>query len=380
LSTSSSDPVREHTGTPRSPRRIPWAGLSAALILLLLDSLFFGRCGPHDLLGQALKSGSIPVRQRLMTVSSTEAQHPRVVTAGTSQMRFAVDSTAAQQLAPDLEFVNAAGAAINPLATRTLVGGVLAVKPALVVLGLSPIDTHSPIRLLQNESAPAASPAALWRVLSIAGPALAVRERNLLFKLLAAEGVGALRYHAAVQALGPREWRSFELSDRFKQFSSHPQLARVQLGGAQTPRLSRDDIERTFDEFPTIRRFAVRGMVQVNDLTGGPHVEVQTALIRDTVRAYHSAGVLVVAVELPIHPIGDLAHDQRNRGAFRRIMEDMARAEGFEFIPLSARSPWQPEEFLDVVHLNAIGAERFTAQLVELSRRLLAERAGSTPD
>ena len=361
MSISSSEPRRSN---------VPWAGFAAILILLALDSFVFGRLGPHERIVSGVRNGSLLARERLMAASEVEPTRPRVVTVGSSQMDYALTQRSAERLAPDLEFVEAAAAAMNPLSERSIVGPVLTARPALVVIGLSPLDTHSPIRLLQNRDAPDASAAALWRVVAIAGPGFALRERNLLFRLLASNAVGAIRYYAAVQALGPRQWRSFALGDELVKPPLGNTFARVQIGAGPRP-FPNSLFERVVETFET-GLFAVRGMRQVNDLQDGPHVEIQTALIEDTIAAYQAAGVPVIVVELPIHPIGDLAQDLENRSEFQRILRHMSERDGFEFVSLAEQPLWLGEEFLDVVHLNEAGAERFTALLVELSRRRLA--------
>jgi hypothetical protein len=81
--------------------------------------------------------------------------------------------------------------------------------------------------------------------------------------------------------------------------------------------------------------------------------------------------VRVFIVEAPLHPDAGLFYDTSTRARFLRLVDELRREYGVEFVPVESFGTLRREDFGDLLHLSLESARPFTARIVdELEARL----------
>jgi hypothetical protein len=377
---------RSSTSSSRA-RALPWAGILAAALLLALDASVLGTRGPWAALSVRVRgagaapSGVANDRLALREVRSAPPERPRVFVLGSSRAAAGFDAEVAQGAFPDAAFARLGHPGVDPFVMRSLAEEVIASRAVAAVLVLSEIETHRPLRLepIPGPGASAVSLAAVADLLAETGPGFAWRSRESLYRLLVSSALRGYRYRDVLRRAGLLNLIEFPLDpDRL----SRPAPAmlgmhRIALGedfrNPVTPAMRRR-LAEVLAALP--RRWQIAAMPEVDilrEVTPGIHVEVQLALVRRTVERLREAGVVVVVVEAPVHPVGAALYPPELRADFRAFGESLADTPGVVFVPLEEMEPFAERDFKDLLHTGPQGSEKLTNGIV---RGLEALRVG----
>lgn len=346
--------------------RLPWAGLLAALLVLVLDRTILGPDGPWRLFVGRDPESAAPARLALRELRAAAPGRPRVAVVGTSMVIDGFDEALAARSLPGASLAKLGHPRFEPFVLLQLAPELAAARADAVVLILSEFDTHRPLRLEPVPGSSGASLSALADLVRLAGPAFAVEQRTTFYRLVASSLLGAYRYRVDLERLVPERLRRFAVDARLARGPRGDPFRPVALWDATRNRPPVAAQRHTFDLFPPeMNQFNARiqaGTVQ--EITPGRHAAIQQALVRRTVETLLGGGVRVVVVQAAMHPAAGDYYDPALRGEFVRFGRALERELGAVFVPLAAQEPLAESDFYDLIHPRREGAAKVTRAIL----------------
>jgi hypothetical protein len=353
--------------TERSPRAqrlrrgLPFAGILAILAVYTLDTLALGPRGPWQtvdglLPGPGLERDIVIDQQELRALLETPPDQKRALVVGSSRAQSFRPQLIRSELRHSVRFGRIAHGLIAPFEIDSLVDTALAIDTDVVVILLSEFDLNRPVFIAPPVSF--GSFAAVRDLAQLGGPAFSYEHRLLLFRLSAACALNSYRYRDVLQRAFADKWRRFELGDPFPRPTrvSHPNQVE---GGTPTP-LSGADQKNLFSRLGQLFPGGYRSTFdQIRSVTRGPHADFQRGLVRRAVARLHAAGVAIVIVETPVHPLSVTLYDTSIRDDFVGFASQLVSEFGVVFVALEDSEPYVGEDFGDLVHLER-GAPKLT--------------------
>lgn len=368
--------TRSSTSSSERPRLA--AGFVAIALLLGFDALIGSdavRAQLEAQVEQGRRAGFVlRVDRRLSQLGATAEDEPQIVVLGNSRAMAALDPEGLENV--DVTFVARPG--MEPFHQRSLADGVVRGAPDAVILTWSAFDTHRPVRLEPVVGRAVASAPALWDLIGETDAAFLWQNRDSLRRAVLASVSNAYRYRDVLgEAFGFR-WRRFATSPALTSPAPPPIAgrARIAFGEADGPRVLpgvRRDIRKLF---PLAGDFvAVDQTDMVSEIERGRHVEVQTALLRSAVETIRRAGIPVIVVETPLHPVSRRLYDVALEEDFAVFARDLAVDPGVRFVPRSEMPAFRDADFIDLMHVSESGRQKLT-RAVEPALREMAGFVG----
>ena len=359
-------------------RGLPWAGLLAVLIILAVDrwalddSRDWSRVLQHIGVERRLEVGLARDRVQLRKLDHLHEAYATALVLGNSRMAagFQFDAFSKEVRG---RIGKLAHAGFNPLELRSLLSEVVEREPTVVMLLLSEFDTHAPLRL--TPQAMGEDLGAVWELALTTPPGFVHEHRTDLLRMVLVSTLRGYRLRTVLGAAGLDEWRRFATDERWPVINeerAEPALGRrvpmprgietlIGEGGVFPPEAG-----------PSIRQQASLLMA----LAGGAQADVQMQLVGSLVAGLREAGVRVVILEGPLHPIASHLRQPALRAEFVTFMQELSTDEGVSFVPLTEQPGYSPAEFTDLTHLNAAGAGRLSALgLEQLTQAFAATQA-----
>jgi hypothetical protein len=313
---------------------------------------------------QYLERGIATDRVEVQHLAQAPAREPRVIVVGSSQGNAAFFSDQAQQATRrKIAFGKIAHAGIGPFEVRTLVDELVALAPAVVVIVHSAFDSYRPLELVPQ--ATFGSFSAMADLMETSGLAWSLAHRHDLYRLAAANALRAYRYRYVLQYAFADELRRFEFDERLR-----PPPIRTARFLAQSEGLypvSDATRERALALFPDV----FSGYREVRSMVRGPHVRINQSLLRRAVERLSEAGIRVMIVEAPLHPMTAELYDRTISAEFVGFARGLENDLGVRFIPHEATGTYAHGDFIDFVHLGASGSSRFTRVVASASAGLI---------
>ncbi len=364
--TTSSTSSSERPARRRALGHLPWAGLLAAGLLLLVDRLLFGLAVTWRWLPEEDPNSAAGTRLELLVLDDAPPERPRVVVVGTSHVIDGFDKALAERLLPGAAFAKLGFPRFEPFAVRALVPDLLAAEPAAVCLMASELDTHRPLRLEPVPGSSAASLGAVVDLLRMTGWRFAVTQRLSLYRLVASSALGLYRFRSDFRLTPLGQRRRFVLDDRLAAPPREDPFRPVALWGATRNPVAPAARRSTWDLFPPLMdQWNARiqaGTVQ--EITRGDHVAVQMGLLEAAVRRLRQAGVEVVVVQGVLHPAADDLFDRALVDEFRAFARGLADTQGVRFVATEQMPRFAESDFYDLIHANQRGARKLTRAVV----------------
>lgn len=339
----------------------------ALATLVAADRLVLGAGGPWAAIQQRIDRdhrfewGVADDRLAIQRVRSAPPSRLRAFVAGSSQARAAFHVEVLAEPPPDaVVFGRIAHGGFDTFAMRAMVGEILNVEPDAVVLVLSPLDLNSRLSVL-----PQSSFGSLPATLDLAretGPAFAFKHRQTFYRLLAADLINSYRHRQVLDRAFAGRLRRAGL-DR-----PGPSDRLVVRNGTRKrlPRARRQQLtSQLLAQFPDLDPDRVTyGFRRIYHLTRGEHSRINRGLVQRTVRRLTRAGVEVVIVEAPFHPLASEIYDLTIRDDFLHFGSSLERDLGVRFVPLESSGPFEAEDFHDPVHVGASGTAKLTRAIL----------------
>ncbi len=362
----------------RSLRRLPWAGLLFLALLLAIDRLAFGVTGTWAALSARDPYGVATSRLAMQEIRREPLDKPRVLAVGPSRMFEGFSRQIASRRMPGVAFAKLTHPRFGAFVIRALVDDLLAMRPHAVVFLWSEIDTNRPLRLEPVPGSSAASLAAVWDLLRWTDLRFAIDNRTTFYRLVASSAFDAYRYRKALGDAGLGDTRSFTIDARLKPPRPFPRIfGKIVLQGAEPKPVSRAERERIIESFgpEANRRFVDLSIDFAAEITPGEHADLKRAFITRTVELLRGAGVEVIVVEGPLHPLAAELYDVRLREDFLAFMQRLTREHGVRFTPLEKLPRFEAEDFKDLLHVRASGTLKITGAILKALRPVLPPRA-----
>jgi hypothetical protein len=342
--------------------RLPLAGVVAMAVLVAADRGLLGPDGPWERFVVEDPNSAAPARLALRELRAAEAGRPRVAAVGTSMVIDGFDAALAARRLPGVHFAKLGHPRFEPFVLLQLVPELVAARADAVVLILSELDTHRPLRLEPVPGSSGASLAAIADLLRVTGPRFALENRVTLYRLAASSASNAYRYRVDLERLAPGPLRAFARDPRFGETPKPDPFRPVAIWDGRHNAVPIPAQRHTFDLFPPrMDQFNARlqaGTVQ--EITPGRHAAVQQALLRRTVEKLRRAGVEVVIVQGVMHPAAQDYYDPVRREEFAAFAAGLERDLGARFVPVAAMEPFAESDFYDLIHVNRQGAAKMT--------------------
>ena len=354
------------------------AGLLAAALLLALDAFVLGPCGPWAALAESVRdAGAGPAgvaanRRAIQELRRAPADRRRVFVMGSSRAAAGFTAAIAERALPGVAFGKLGHPGLDPFVMRGLAESVIDADANAAVLVLSEIETHRPVRLepIPGPGASGASLAALWDLLAETGPRFAFRNRDSLLRWVASTALRGYRYRPILRGAGIADLVEFPMdARRLRVEPPAPMLSqRVALAGPfrnPVSPLQAARLARVLETLP--RRLQIAALPEVDilrEVTPGIHVAVQLGLVRRTVTRLRAAGIVVVLVEAPVHPVATEIYSAKLTAEFRDFAAGLAQSPGIEFVPLTTLESFETGDFNDLLHTGPRGAEKLTEGIV----------------
>ena len=307
-------------------------------------------------------NSAAPVRVALRDLRAAEGGLPRVAVVGTSMVIDGFDAGLAARRLPGVHFAKMGHPRFEPFVLLQLVPELVAARVDAVVLILSELDSHRPLRLEPVPGSSGASLAAVADLLRATGPRFALENRVTLYRLVASSALNSYRYRVDLERLVPERLRSFTRDARLGLAPRPDPFRPVAIWDGRHNAVPIPAQRHTFDLFPPrMDQFNARlqaGTVQ--EITPGRHVAVQEALLRRTVERLRAAGIEVIVVQGVMHPAAQDYYDPARREEFARFGAELERSLGARFVPLSALAPFAESDFYDLIHVNRQGSAKVT--------------------
>ncbi len=366
--------AEDHAG-----RRLPWGGVVAALLVLLVEGRFLAPGPLWPVLEERLvaehqatfpvERGLVGDRRSLLRALFTAPDKALVAVLGTSRANASLEPRALQHVVPDARVLGFAHAGMQPFELRGLADELAPLGVDLAVLLVSEFDTHRPLRVMR-QSGPG-SLAALRELLDLLPQDTVWEERTLVLQLLTACALPSYRFREVFAAAGLDAWRRFPAARGEPRGTSRPPF--LLEGGQPLPVSYPRERERLRAQFPDVpERQLDSELNQCRSITRGPHAEVQSALLLSTVRALRAAGTRVLLVEGPVSPLAESYYDLSIRDDFRALVGELLHDEGVDFLPLEETGPFPADRFRDLTHLDKAWSPPFAAAVGARAAELLA--------
>ena len=349
-----------------SSSRWPWAALLAAALLLAADAGVLGPWGAWAWLAGRDPEQRALARLELQRVRQAPRGEPRAFVVGTSRVQEGFDPELASRELPGIAIGKLGQPRFEPFVIRQLADDLVAARADAVAILLSEFDTHRPLRLEPVPDPGTASLGALADLLRATGPAFAVAQRTALYRLVACSALEAYRYRPILTTAGLAKLREFHFDERFGRSERGDPFRPIAMWGGTRHVVPEAARRSTFDLFPPwIGSFMGRMQAgTIGEISRGPHVAVQEALIRRAVEVLRAAGVRVAIVEGPLHPASADLHESELRGEFLAFARSLQDDLGIAFLPLDALEPYAESDFADLVHVGPEGIPKLTRSLV----------------
>ncbi len=369
-STSSSDPEADRTWpreggpqTARQARRALTAWILALVALVAIDRLLLGDGGPWEAIRQRIHRshrfewGIADDRLQMQRLRAAPPAQRRVLVVGSSQARagFVIEHLSEPPPAT-VAFGKIAHGGLNTFEIRSMVGDVLDLDPDVVVLFLSPLDLNSRLQVLPQASF--ASWSALLDLIRETGAGFSFRRRQTLYRLLAANLLNSYRYRQVLD-------RAFAGKLRRTALDPASELDRLVVKESTPRHLTRERKNRLQAQlkaqFPDLDpAWVTFSFHRIYNLTRGQHSRIQQRFVRRSVRRLTQAGVEVVIVEAPLHPLAAEIHELTIREDFLGFAASLERDFGLRSVLLESSGPFAADDFWDPVHVNEPGAVKLT--------------------
>jgi hypothetical protein len=272
------------------------------------------------------------------------------------------DPALAARRLPGVHFGKLGHPRFEPFVLLQLVPELVAAKIDAVVLILSELDTHRPLRLEPVPGSSGASLAALVELVRLTGPAFAFENRTTLYRLAASSALNFYRYRVDLERLVPERLRSFARDERLGPGARRDPFRPVAIWDGRHNAVPIAAQRHTFDLFPPqMDQFNARlqaGTVQ--EITPGRHAVVQQALLRRAVAELREAGIEVVIVQGLMHPAAQDYYDPARREEFLRFAAALDSELGARFVPGTELEPLAESDYYDLIHVNHAGAAKVT--------------------
>jgi hypothetical protein len=257
---------------------------------------------------------------------------------------------------------------VDPFVLRSMVDGVVALEPDVVVLYLSEFDTHRAIFMIP-EATDADLPS-LIELLRYTGPVHGWNERRKLLQILAGGVMQTYHHRNMLLAAGLGRVGEFEMAERGLDTTT-PLPPAHRFGFHRTPdRQAKWFVELVAEvEAKHGSELEVAQFTQLHEVVRGEQVRVQEALIETAIERFRRSGVEVLIFESPLNPLGAPLWDADLREDFLAFARRMVRTHGAWFLPLEQSGPFGHEDFADLTHLDFEGGLLATRQVLERIRR-----------
>jgi hypothetical protein len=326
------------------------------VLVLAVDGLAFRACSPWPALSDSMEhwyyKSTIRDRLALEALAKDRNKKRHAVLLGTSRMKAAWRPKQLDLSLPDtLKVIRLAHARVFPPEIRAAAEALRDRAPDVVVLGLSEVDTHTPVRLDQRTTFPNS------KVYFEAARHLGIRwllaKRESLYRTLLGNVVRSYRHRDLLGEAG---------LDRLRRFpgttvpSALPALDPVQAGVLA-------ELEDVGTDVPADRERTRKLHEQILSLSGlraGPHSAANLDFLRRSVEILREAGSDVVIIELPVHPAAQRLYDPRLRGEFLTLTTELEDNFAVRVIRLEDQDTFDASDFVDLTHVGAGGTEMTT--------------------
>lgn len=345
---------------------LPLAALLAAALLLAADAALLGPWGAWQWLSDRDGEERAKCRLELARVREAPPGAPRAFVIGTSRVQEGFDVERARRELPGVALGKLGQPRFEPFVIRQLVDDLLAARADSAVILLSDFDTHRPLRLEPVPDPGTASLGALVDLLRLTGARFAIEQRTTLYRLLACSALYAYRYRTILTTAGFGKLRTFRFDERFGRRERGDPFRPIALWGGERHAVAPAAKRSTFDLFPPLMP-SFMGRVQagtIGEMSRGPHVRVQQALVRSAIEHLSRAGVRVAIVEAPLHPAAADLAEPGLRAEFLAFVRSLEADFGIGFVPLESAGAWAESDFVDLVHVGPEGAAKLTGSLI----------------
>ncbi len=358
---------------------MPWAGLLAVAIVVALDlcvaspgfpwASLVSRVEPE----QSVYWGVTRDRAELARVGAQE-DAIRIAVLGSSRGHTGFLHEEAERVLPGTAIAQLSHALQDPATVHALVPELIEAGLDVVVLTMSHVDTHRPVRLEPLPAKSTARVATLAPLFEVAGASWLFENRETAYRIAAAELSNLYRFRDNFGRAGLNRLREFPLDERLEGPRRVNLLGPAAIGVGGPARLVPEREIELLDEVLPHQRKWPRQLGWYREVRDGPHVSAQALLLAGAVDDLVAAGVAVVVAECPIHEIGLRVQQPGAQAAFRGFAAQLGATDGVFNLPLDPEAPYPMTDFYDLFHLNESGAARFTAEVVGfIAREVLPE-------
>lgn len=342
-------------------------------MVLAVDRIALGDGGLWQALSERIdphhrfERGIVRDRLELRRIGGVEPHRQRVFVVGSSRAVAGFrPRLVAESLPEEAAFGLIAHGGFTTFEMRSMVADMLAAEPDAVVFVLSELEINTPLRILAQSSF--SSLPAIGDLVAAVGPRFAFANRQILYRLAAANLLNAYRYRQVLDRAFAGRWRRFAASDRLTQGRA-PRTPMMILSADARKTLGRRSRQRLLAtakaSFPdTPERIVEESFRRVVRIARGDHATIQQDFVRRSIGRLAAAGARVVIVEAPLHPLAERLYDVAARDDFLTFAADLERDFGARLMPLEAIGAFTGEDFTDLIHLGESGGIRLTRQIV----------------
>lgn len=374
----------EHRSSTSSSKGLPWAAILAAAIVLAGDRALdlpriwgaLAAATPEE----AILAWNVATSQAsLRGVANAPRGERRVLVVGSSRAGLGFDRQLASEALPRTAFATIVQAGLGPFEIRSYAEEMRAAHPDVVVFFLSEFETHRPLHLEPIPGSSAASVAAVADLVAETGWGFAFRNRTTLSRIVVASMLSSYRFRDVLRHVG---------ADRLRTFTIEPRLSRKPPRGYAVRPVAMWDGSPTVLPHSELRGIRERlgggspaqlvALLMLRDVSPGRHATIQLDLLRRAIERLRASGVAVVIVETPVHPAAVVAVNPAARREFAEFALSLVKMYGIVFVPLEAQESFQDGDFIDLLHVNSIGARKLTSAMVRALRSRPAAGALAT--
>ena len=362
----------------------PWAGLLAAVLVLLVDRLTFEDVSVWRFLleriptGDTMEHGVADDRVTLGELAESPPERPLVMFVGNSRVNSGLRLPAFRKDARLRAgtMTKTAHGGVRPYEFASLLEESRAFHPDVVVTILTEFETHRSLQLLTHMGQ--ASGQAYRDYMGLLGPQILFRERSGVLAL----GLGTLldgyRYRRQVGSAGLDELRRFE-RETGGLGGVGPQASEEPIVLAGEPPLEVDMgrvLKNAREELPHVTPSTLRNQIlQCLDVAPGPQAQVQMTLIERALRRLVADGADILIVEAPIHPIGRSLYRQQARDESHAWVASLAEDPHIHWLRVEDTGSYEAQDWSDLTHVHDEGALRLSYATALRLAEILDQRA-----